>query len=149
MFIFQLYHKIPLKAQFVCLHLNLWMAFLWIHQTQSADLMSVREDPALTSVQLCMTTPSSNYLIRHTIQNIRGIRLQIPRLLNRNWKLWSPQQEDEDIVLIGVYCFVFCASYPSLPLVHTSQWEGEETTHQHCRIVKEKSRRKIMLFCNT
>lgn len=39
------------------------------------------------SVQLCMITPSSNQLIRHTIENIRGTGLPMLHFLYKNGKL--------------------------------------------------------------
>lgn len=99
-------------------------------------------NPSIT----CVRSQSSNQFIRFIIQNIRSI--QLPVFFFSSTKpggsyLLRKSMNTLCLLKFTAFCVLPLLGLPlSLLLVHTSQREGEETTHQHCCILQKKKERK-------
>lgn len=151
--------KYPLRHSLsACITTYEWVCFDWSNKiSRFNECVCVCEDPALT------TAWKPLHLIR-----LLGILFKISGVLNTNSSfLWQKLETVISRTRRWGHCAywsllhsVFSASsfsclYRSLSLVHTSQREGEETTHQHCRILCSKKANgkkalcRTLLFCKT
>ncbi len=129
MFIFKLYRKLPPEAQFVCLHINLWVFVFSLESSNkisrlmsacgySYDILILIHNH---SVQLGILTSSSNQLIRWSTLNIRGIGLPFLRFLNERKNTRSQNKKMRTLCLLKftVFCvlrllFLLSLPFPSL-----------------------------------
>lgn len=100
--------------------------------------------------QLSIITPSSNQLFKILFQNVMCIGLLMHNFPDKNWKLWSPEQEVENIVFIVfttccVHYLLFSLSLP-FPWFTPPRGRVRELLISIATLCRRRAGRKIGLF---